>query len=111
MGAGDYDKRVTIQYLSAGSPDQSGSGEPDVAWATLATVYAAIEPLSGRELFAAQEHHSEVNYRIRIRKRSDVDAKMRVKYGTRYFATKYVFDKDEAGRETVMLCSEGVRDG
>ncbi len=110
-GAGVYDKRVTIQYLGAASPDQTGSGEPDVSWQALATVYASVEPLTGRELFAAQEHHSEVTSRIRIRKRSDVTASMRVRYGSRYFAIKYVFDPEERGRETVILCAEGVRDG
>ena len=38
----------------------------------------SIEPLQGRELFAAQEHHSETEVRIRIRYRSDVTPGARV---------------------------------
>jgi SPP1 family predicted phage head-tail adaptor len=49
------------------------------SWATLATdVPCKVEYLSGRELIAAQEMHSEVNARIIMGWRSDLKARMRI---------------------------------
>lgn len=99
-----------IQSLVTGSPQYSPSGESLAEWTTLATVWMSIEPLNGRELFAAQEHHSEVEVRVRIRYRDDVTAQMRVLHESKYYAILAVIDSELRHREIDLMCTEGVVD-
>lgn len=111
LRAGVLNKRVTIQQLVAGSPQQNSGGETDEDWADVATVYAAIEPLRGRELIAAQSTASEVTGQIRIRYRSGVTPKMRCVFGTRYYDILAVVDGREMNEEMVLYVREGPNNG
>lgn len=108
--AGKLKHRVTLQRLANASPDKTSSGEPDDAWADVATVYASIEPLNGRELFAAQEHHAETTTRIRMRWRSGVDAKMRATHGGTTYNILSVIDPEKGGTELHLMCSTGLQE-
>ena len=50
MQAGRLDQRVTLERFTTTTDDWGG---PIEAWAPLATVWAAVEPLNGREFIAA----------------------------------------------------------
>lgn len=54
-------------------------------WSTHATVQAWIEPISGREYFAAQSTQADVTHRITMRCISGIAPKMRVNYGSMIF--------------------------
>jgi SPP1 family predicted phage head-tail adaptor len=108
--AGKLRHRVTVQHLVAGSPQQTASGQPDTSWQEFMTVWASIEPLNGRELFAAQEHHAEVTHRVRMRYHDGITPLMRVKFGDRYFGIFSVIDLELRGRELQLMCSEGFED-
>lgn len=112
MQAGSLDDRVTIQRLVAASPDVTGSGMPDESWQDYLTVYASVEPLNGRELFAAQEHHAEVTTRIRIRYRDGITAKMRIVDGDgTIYDIKGQPLKFKRDGYIEMLCTSGVTEG
>jgi len=102
---------VTLQQRAAGSPQQHASGEPDDAWTDVVTVWAAVEPLAGRELFAAQQHHSEVTGRIRLRYREGVTAAMRFVFEARIYNIVAQIDGEERHRELSFYVAEGVNDG
>lgn len=74
-------ERVTIQQLSV---TDDGYGGQTQSWATLATVFAQVEPiyvaLNEREV--AQQRNASAGYRVRIRLRNDVDAAMRLIWKT-----------------------------
>jgi len=109
--AGQLRHRVTLQQRAAGSPQQHASGEPDDAWSDVATVWAAVEPLAGRELFAAQAHHSEVTGRIRLRYREGITAAMRFTFEGRIYNIVAPIDSSERHRELAFFVAEGVNDG
>lgn len=104
--------------LEAGAMDRLGSierattavdaaGQPVETWATwAASVWAAIEPLNGREFFAARQFASEVTHRIRINYRAGVSAKMRYVYGSRYFRIEAVIDPSERHEQLHLMCTE-----
>lgn len=71
----------------------------------------SIEPLRGRELFAAQEHSSETEVRIRIRYRDDVTDRMRVVHDGKYYEIQSVIDPELRHRELELMCSQGVLHG
>jgi len=66
--AGLLRKRIAIE---AATETQNARGEAVQAWAAEATVYAFIEPLSGRELFTAQQRAADVTHRVTIRYRDE----------------------------------------
>lgn len=108
MQAGQLRRRVTIQQRSA---TQDEYGQPLTDWTDVATVYAAVEPLNGRELLAAQAVNSEVSHNVTIRYRAGVTPAMRLNYGGRLFNIHAVLDENERHRMLTLQCSEGMNDG
>lgn len=64
MRAGRLRQRVQIQER-AETRDEHGGTEPN--WNTIATVWASVEPLRGRELFEAQQLKERTTMRVRMR--------------------------------------------
>lgn len=108
MRPGKLRHRITLQQVTR-TPD--GIGGYTETWTDVATVWAAVEPLRGRELFDAEQVQSEITHRVRIRYRSGVDSSMRVRFGARLFRIQSVIDVDERHREIQLMCQEVGTDG
>ncbi len=78
MRAGDLRHRVTIQQLTT---TRDAEGVTTETWTNVATVWAAVEPLQGREYFQAQAVNAEVTTRVRIRYRAGIVPTMRILFG------------------------------
>lgn len=104
MRAGPLQSRVTIQHLVAG---QEPDGQPVDVWTELATVWANIRNLRGSEAIRADREASTVQTSIRIRRRTDVTAAMRVVFGPTTYEIKAVLP-DEVERDKVDLVCEVV---
>lgn len=82
--AGRLRHRVRIEQLqplldSNGDPIQDpATGDLAQDWAPVATVWAAIEPLSAREFIQSAATQSEVTTRVTIRYRDGLDPAMRL---------------------------------
>ena len=108
MQSGKLNKRLVISQLVTGSPAVNSVGEPNTSWGEIDTVWAAIEPVSGREFWAQQQVQSEVTVKIRIRYRSDVSVGMKGECAGRTYLIQNIIDPLEAHRELLLMCSEGV---
>ena len=102
MRAGMLRHSVTLQRFQQG---QDAYGGPVETWEDVATVWASLEAMSGREFFASQQAQSEVTQRIRIRYRADVTADMRVIHNGKVFNIVAPLP-DNRGRELVLMCRE-----
>lgn len=71
-----------------------------------ATVWASVEALTGRELYAAQQKVSEVTHKITIRYLDGVKASMNVWLGTRQFQIQAIENPDEQTKMLILLCIE-----
>lgn len=102
---GNLDKRIEIQsrVLSADT-----FGEPVPAWETIAVVYAAVEPISGREAWQAQQAQADVTHRVTIRFRAELAPKMRFRFRGRALNIDSVVNLEEDDRFSVCLCKEEV---
>lgn len=110
LNSGKLRHRVILQNQIE-TQDQN-TGETLVTWNNLATLWAAIEPLSAREFIAAQEEDSKVSARITIRYRSNIDASMRFYHEAKdiYYNIEGILSDKDSGLEYITLpCSEGVR--
>lgn len=104
LAAGKLNKRVIIQQLVAG---QDAIGQPVQTWSTLATVWANVLLKSGSQTIKGDADISTVQASIRIRRRTDVTAGMRVLDGATVYDIKAVLP-DEESRDRVDLVSERV---
>jgi len=112
MRAGRLRERVQLQQRA---DTRDATGDVVKAWSTVATVRAAIEPLSGREFFQAEQVASNVRVRIVVRYSSDlaaIDSSWRVvdaNNGNKY-AIESVINRQVRGESLQLMCSEGDKD-
>lgn len=110
MEAGKLRKRVTLQ-IATESKDSVGAVKQ--TWNNLRTIWASIEPLSGRERYSLDQVKAGLDHEITVRAESasDVSPKMRVKYddpklGARFFDIESVVDEESRNIVRRLLCKE-----
>lgn len=84
MNIGSLRHRITIQSLVSSS---NPFGSPD-QWTDVATVWAAIQPMSSKEVFQAGQLAMKASHKITIRypgANIAISAGNRVRYGSRVF--------------------------
>lgn len=103
-GAGQLRRRVTLQKPVE---VQDGFGQPVVTWQNVDTVWASAEPLTGRELFAAQAVHAKLTMRFILRYRDDILSTWRVVYaGRAYDLIQDPIDVNDRRAYVELLCEE-----
>ena len=102
--------RITFQKFNG---DQDSFGDPlladDSNWDDVVTVWASIDPLKGREFYAAQQSQSEVTHNICCRYRAGLTSAMRIKYRSRKFAIESIIDHEERHQSLLIKCKELVK--
>jgi SPP1 family predicted phage head-tail adaptor len=105
MRAGLMRQRITMERPIE---TQAAEGSIRRTWETFTTAWASIEPLAGREYFAAAREQADVSHRIRMRYAEGVTHKMRVLFGSRIFQIESVINVGERNRELILMCKEAV---
>jgi SPP1 family predicted phage head-tail adaptor len=108
VAAGRLEQRVTLQQRVAGV---NALGQASNSWASMLDVWAAVEPLRGREFFAAGQTQSEVTTRITIRWRQGVTSAMRVVWRGQPFDIIAVVEPEGQRQTLELMCVQGVADG
>lgn len=106
INAGQLDERVTLQAKAA---TQNALGEVTGAWADVATVWAKVEPLRGREFFASGQMNSSVDHRVTIRWRSGVVPTMRLQWRGQPLEVISVIEPSAARTVLELMCASGIR--
>ena len=107
LRAGKLRHQVVIQ---AQDTTQDSYGDAVRSWEDVATVWAEVRPLSGRELWAAQQTQATTTHQVVLRYLDGVTSSCRVKYGTRLLGIDAVLNPDERNERLVLLCTEGASD-
>lgn len=103
MQAGRMRHRVRIQRAVEA---RNGLNEVITTWSSLATVWASVEPLRGREFFDAEQVQSEVSHRVVMRAYPGLTARDRLLYDGRLLQIIAVIDVRERGKEFQVMCRE-----
>ena len=104
MRSGRLRHRVTIQ--TPVETRSATSGQYVKTFSELATVWAGVEPLSGRELQQVGAEQVEYDVRIVCRYTPGVTNQCRVVFGSRTFEVLSVINRNERGAELELRCSE-----
>lgn len=121
LKASDLNRRITIQR-KVRTEDEAGYPIPGAKeWEDLCTLWAAREPLRGREFFAAAAVQQENTTRFRIRFREGITADMRLINGEvnvngqekeRVYNIYAVLDDPHGDRtETHLMTTEELQNG
>ncbi len=89
---------------AAATPD--GYGGTTESWATAATLFARMEPLSARQTVNTGQTIRIVTHRMTVRQDAAVESGMRFRKGDRIFDILTVYDPDETGRYFFCETSE-----
>ena len=103
---GELRHRVEIQ---AGTETQNEFGEPVVVWATAATVWAAVEPLSGRERTEAVQVQADATIRVTMRYYPGLTTKHRLIHKSRQLNIAYIINHEERNVWHELGCTEVVQ--
>ena len=109
LAAGRLRHRVEIEEQIS---ERDSDGVLVTYWAPVASVWAAVEPVSVKEWIQSGQMQSEVKARFVIRYRPDIRASMRIVHRGLYYNIVGAFSDKESGREYLTLpVTEGVNDG
>lgn len=103
MEAGRLRHRVTLKSKSV---TRDTFGGEVITWVTAYTVWAAVEPLAGREWLEGRQATAEVTTRIRMRYRSGITPEMQAVYGAHTYDVLAVIQPEENRRELQLMCQE-----
>lgn len=103
MNPGELRHRIIIQKQIT---TQDTFGEQYEEWDNITTVWANINPISGREFFAAESVNSEITHKVRLRYREDIKPDMRVSYKGRIFRVESVINEFEKDKLLQLMCRE-----
>lgn len=105
MHIGRMGHRVTIQK---DTKNRDTHGGPVHVWSDVATVWASVEPLTGKEILDADQVKANVTHRVRIRSYDGLTPKHRFLFGTRVLNIEVVRDIRERNVEMECLCKEAL---
>ena len=117
MDIGQLNRRVTLQSRSA---TLDAYGQEVNSWVDIATVWANVKPVGGREKAAMATIDAVLTHRVTIRYRAEympptkVDAWRiiyPIKAGNRIFNITAAQDIDEAHKHIMFDCQEGSQTG
>lgn len=108
MYAGQLNRRVIIQRTSAGL---DAYGQPSLGWTEIATVWANIKPIGGREKLRAMAFESTLTHTVLVRYQAALVPAVeadgwRILYGSRIFNISASMDMGDKRRYIVFDCIE-----
>ena len=103
VSIGDLRQRLTLEEVSR--VDDGGGGASET-WVTVAVLWAALDPVRGKEDVVADGIEGNVTHEVWLRYRSGVVPAMRFTQGTRVFEVLSVVDVGERGRWLRIFCEE-----
>ena len=97
--------RIEIgRYVEA--RNEWGDPLPNPVWQTIAAVWAAVEALTGRLYFEAQQSNIQADHRITIRYCRGIEPGMLVRHDGRDLEIQAVLDRDGRRRWLQLMCRE-----
>lgn len=94
--------------LQSATDSTDSYGQPTRTWATYATVWGSIEPMSASEGPLADQLQGAISHLVTVRYNSTLAVEHRIKFGTRYFNVVGVRDFEERGIYQEIDAKENV---
>jgi SPP1 family predicted phage head-tail adaptor len=115
MGTRNNDSKLRLRAgklrhlatIESPTRSQATSGQPTISWSEFAETYVSISPLTGRELWNAQQIQPDITHQVEARYLADVTSDMRVVFNSRVFnIAEPPENVEERGILMRLLCVE-----
>jgi len=103
MRAGRRNKKIQIRGFVQAKDE---FGQPVKTPFTVATVWASINPLTGRETWIAEKYSAELDTKIEIRWRTDIREDYHIKHGKSFYKIEYIVNPEMANRDLIIACKK-----
>jgi SPP1 family predicted phage head-tail adaptor len=103
MKAGVLRHKVSIQNPSESTDTQGGA---EFTWTTVATAWAAVEPLSSREQYWQSQLQTLGTHKVTLRYTALVTSRSRILFGARVFEITNITNTEERNEELTLICVE-----
>ena len=94
---------ITIQKKVVSAARGRLGGEVE-AWENHVTALAFVQPLKGREYFAAKQVQAETSHKVTMWYQPGITSEMRVVFGVCILEIESVINVDERNIELVLMC-------
>ena len=101
MRAGRLRHRVTFQQRQA---TKNKYGEEITTWKHVAIIWAAVEPLKGREFFEAQRNNLESIVKVVIRYRPGIETTLRLEHNGINYDIQSIINPEMKNKELQLMC-------
>ena len=108
MRIGRYRHRVTFQNKNV---EQNEYGEEVITWEDAITLWARVEPLSGREYVESSQAQADVSARIYTRHSGTavvLSPEMRAVHDSRNYEIRAIVNPSERDREYQIMVKEAI---
>lgn len=106
MDIGKLRHRITLVSYEILKDD---IGSEKRKWKKIDTVWASLEPLSGRELMATGMEKAEATIRVTIRYRKDMGPNLCIRFGSRVFEVISAINPEEKNIFLTLMCKELIQ--
>ncbi len=106
MRAGKLRDRVVIQANVAAADQADQYGEVVPQWSNVATVWAKVEEVGGRENWQADQVRPDRTITVTMRYYAGLTSKHRLLFGSRILNVGSVVNPDGKRREHLLSCTE-----
>lgn len=105
INIGKLNKRITF-LRTEWVADEMGQEVPE--WMPYKTVWATVNPVSGREYYEAQKVRPELTYKIYTRYQQEIAPDMQIKYKEKMFEIKSIINVEESNKMLEIQCIERI---
>jgi SPP1 family predicted phage head-tail adaptor len=99
----DFRHRISLQQkLITKDPE----GIPIENWQNISTIWAAVEPLRGREYFQAAAVQSQNMIRFTIRYRKGITSEIRILYDSKLYDIQSIIDVEGRHQQLELMAKE-----
>ena len=103
MRAGRLNQLIELQQPTSA---KSTLGQEVLTFATVASVWAAIEPLTGKEMVERDISIAEISGKALIRYYAGITPYWRIKFGSIYFEIKTILNSRMVNKELILFIKE-----
>lgn len=92
--------------LLANTLTPDGGGGFSDSWESFASIWVAVEPISGTDAFGPDRLEARVRHKLTLRRRGDIAAGQRAQVGSRLFRIHTILDEGPQNALMILLCEE-----
>jgi SPP1 family predicted phage head-tail adaptor len=103
MQAGQLNRRI---FITQPPTAQDSAGQVSGVWPVFKTLWASVNPVSGREFVQGAQTESQITMTFEVRHITTITTDMRVQFDGKTWLIQSIIQPDDDHRRTQLMCRE-----